>query len=111
MPNIRASLDSDSGKNMAASIGSISSSPGGWRPSRSAPRRLAPHQGPATQTPRRRPRPKLAAGDLLGWYQAYRDDRRDRYLPRDALLMAEELCCVNPTRTCAEATIDFAEVL
>ena len=57
------------------------------------------------------PRPKLAAGDLLGWYQAYPDDRRDKYLLRDALFMAEELYCVNPTCTCAEATIDFAELL
>ena len=56
-------------------------------------------------------RPELAPGDLLGWYEAFPDDRRDQYLLRDSVFTAEDLYCANPTCTCAEATIDFAELL
>jgi hypothetical protein len=47
---------------------------------------------------------------LVGWYEIHPGDRRDSYLLDGVIFIAEELYCINPTCTCSEAVIDFAEL-
>ena len=53
----------------------------------------------------------LEPGELVGWHELHPDDRRDLYLDEDAVFLANEFYCPNPDCDCAEATIDFAELL
>jgi hypothetical protein len=53
----------------------------------------------------------LEPGELVAWHELHPDDRRDFYLDEDAVFLANEFYCVNPDCDCAEATIDFAELL
>lgn len=51
-----------------------------------------------------------APADLVGWSEAHPADRRDLYLDDDALFIAEELYCVNPTCPCSEAMVAFSPI-
>ncbi len=59
---------------------------------------------PATRTDWE-PRPP---GDLVGWYEAHPGDRADLFVDGDDVFIAEDLYCVNPTCTCAEAMVAFS---
>jgi len=53
----------------------------------------------------------LEPGELVGWHEIHPHDRRDLYLDQEAVFLAREFYCVNSDCGCAEATIDFAELL
>jgi len=53
----------------------------------------------------------LGPGELVAWHELHPDQRRDLYLDQDAVFLASEFYCVNPDCDCAQATIDFAELL
>lgn len=55
--------------------------------------------------------PAPQAGELLGWHEMHPDERRDLFLDENLVFMAEEFYCVNPSCTCSEVIIDFAELL
>jgi hypothetical protein len=55
--------------------------------------------------------PAPQAGELLGWHETHPDERRDLFLDENLVFMAEEFYCVNPSCTCSEVIIDFAELL
>jgi len=53
----------------------------------------------------------LEPGELVSWLELHPDGRRDLYLDQEAVFLADEFYCANPDCDCAEATIDFAELL
>ena len=53
----------------------------------------------------------LEPGELVAWHELHPDQRRDLYLDEDIVFLASEFYCVNSECDCAEATIDFAELL
>lgn len=53
----------------------------------------------------------LEPGELVAWHELHPDQRRDLYLDEDVVFLASEFYCVKPDCDCAEATIDFAELL
>lgn len=53
----------------------------------------------------------LEPGELVAWHELHPDQRRDLYLDEDVVFLASEFYCVNPDCDCAQATIDFAELL
>jgi hypothetical protein len=55
--------------------------------------------------------PAHEPGELVGWREIHPDDRRDLFLDQDTVFLASEFYCANPDCDCAEATIDFAEIL